>query len=51
MTLRKLVAGKVAGAYHITDPVTEAELMGIRAIDHIVVGSKGCTSFAEQGYL
>jgi len=25
--------------------------MDIRVIDHVVVGSDGCTSFAEMGYL
>ncbi|WP_334180957.1 RadC family protein [Pseudomonas nitroreducens] len=27
------------------------ELVGIRTLDHIVVGSEGCVSLAERGYL
>lgn len=26
-------------------------LVDVRVIDHIVVGSEGCESFAERGYL
>ncbi|ATJ83405.1 DNA repair protein RadC [Halomonas beimenensis] len=36
----------------ITQRLKEAlGLVEIRVIDHIVVGSQGCDSFAEQGYL
>ncbi|MBB3189200.1 RadC family protein [Halomonas cerina] len=36
----------------ITERLKEAlGLMEIRVIDHIVVGSEGCTSFAELGYI
>ncbi|SFT79915.1 RadC family protein [Halomonas saccharevitans] len=36
----------------ITQRLKEAlGLMEIRVIDHIVVGSEGCVSFAERGYL
>ena len=26
-------------------------LIGVRTLDHIIVGSDGCASLAEQGYL
>lgn len=36
----------------ITQRLKEAlGVMDIRVIDHVVVGSEGCTSFAELGYL
>ncbi|MGP9535928.1 MULTISPECIES: JAB domain-containing protein, partial [unclassified Halomonas] len=36
----------------ITERLKEAlGLMDIRVIDHVLVGSDGCTSFAEKGYL
>ena len=36
----------------ITQRLTEAlGLVEIRIIDHIVVGTEGCSSFAELGYL
>jgi|TARA_R110001583_G_scaffold195538_1_gene375661 DNA repair protein RadC len=36
----------------ITERLKEAlGLMDIRVIDHVVVGSDGCKSFAEKGYL
>ncbi len=36
----------------ITQRLKEAlGLMDIRVIDHVVVGSEGCMSFAEKGYL
>ncbi|MEG3081950.1 DNA repair protein RadC [Halomonas sp. 5021] len=36
----------------ITQQLKEAlGLMDIRVIDHVVVGSEGCKSFAEMGYL
>ncbi len=36
----------------ITERLKEAfDLMDIRVIDHVVVGSNGCKSFAEMGYL
>ncbi len=36
----------------ITQRLIEAlGLVEIRVIDHIVVGSEGCTSFAELGYI
>lgn len=36
----------------ITERLKEAlELMDIKVIDHVVVASEGCQSFAELGYL
>lgn len=36
----------------LTDKLKEAlNLVGVRTLDHIVVGREGCVSLAEQGYL
>ncbi|WP_425348097.1 JAB domain-containing protein [Vreelandella aquamarina] len=36
----------------VTERLKEAlGLMDIRVIDHVVVGSDGCRSFAEMGYV
>jgi DNA repair protein RadC len=36
----------------LTRTLREAlNLIGVRTLDHIIVGSDGCTSLAEQGYL
>ncbi|EMQ1457011.1 DNA repair protein RadC, partial [Pseudomonas aeruginosa] len=27
------------------------EMVGVRTLDHIIVGAEGCVSLAEQGYV
>lgn len=37
---------------NLTHKVKEAlDLVGVRTLDHIVVGREGCVSLAEQGFL
>jgi len=38
--------------YTLTTKLKQAlELVGMRTLDHIIVGGEGCVSLAEQGYL
>lgn len=37
---------------NLTHKLKEAlNLVGVRSLDHIIVGREGCLSLAEQGYL
>lgn len=37
---------------HLTEQLSKAlQLVGVRTLDHLVVGDSGCTSFAERGLL
>lgn len=41
MKLHKLKAGEAIGTY----------LVGVRKLDHIVIGKEGCVSMAVRGHL
>lgn len=37
---------------HLTHKLRDAlNLVGVRTLDHVIVGHEGCVSLAEQGYL
>ena len=38
--------------HHLTHKLRDAlNLVGVRTLDHVIVGHEGCVSLAEQGYL